>query len=72
MRKELEDAVLHSFAAREKAAEMQIEKGTVDTGMRSQVTSGKHLDRLAEIIAHDMEECGIAAEDIFYNLNSAK
>lgn len=65
MKKELEDAILHSFVIREKAAEMQIEKGVVDTGMRSQVTSGKHLDRLTEIIVHDMEECGIPPEGIF-------
>jgi type II restriction enzyme len=65
LKKELEDAILHSFIIREKAAEMQIEKGTLDTGMRSQVTSGKHLDKLTEVIAHDLEECGIAAEDIF-------
>lgn len=65
MKKELEDAILHSFLIREKAAEVQIEKGTVDTGMRSQVTSGKHLDKLIEIIAKDMEKYGLAAENIF-------
>lgn len=65
MKKELEEAILHSFLVREKAAELQMEKGTIDTGMRSQVTSGKHLDRLIQAIVRDLEKCGMSAEDIF-------
>ncbi|MCL2148431.1 MAG: PaeR7I family type II restriction endonuclease [Methanomassiliicoccaceae archaeon] len=65
MRKELEEAILHSFLVREKAAEVQIERGVVDTGMRSQVTSGKHLDRLIDVMTHDMEGCGAPVSGIF-------
>jgi len=65
LREDLKEAILHSFVAREKAAEMQIERGIIDTGKRSQVTSGRHLDMLTDLIVKDLIKCGISSDDIY-------
>lgn len=64
MRDDVEKAILESFDVRRHAAELQIERGMSDTGQRSQVTSGKHLDGIAGIISADIEACGIDSKDI--------
>lgn len=65
MREAIRQALLYTFKARLQAAELQIERGTTDTGNRSQVTSGKHLDALAQEIISDIERMGINPEDIY-------
>lgn len=64
MRDDVKKAILESFDIRKHAAELQIERGMSDTGQRSQVTSGKHLDGIANIIAADIEACGVDSKDI--------
>lgn len=51
--------MLRSYDLRKKAGEIQIDRGTVDVGLRSQVTSGKHLDEVTELLAMDVVDMGI-------------
>ena len=64
MREAICQALLHTFEARLQAAELQMERGITDTGNRSQVTSGKHLDALAKVIISDIEAMGISPDCI--------
>jgi hypothetical protein len=62
---EPKDAVLHIWTARTKAAEAATARGANDTGRRSEVTSGAHMDAIAELIAATFTEAGIPASSVF-------
>jgi type II restriction enzyme len=64
VRDDIKASILDSFAKREKAAELQVEKGIVDVGLRSQVTSGKHLDSLVRAIVRDLCDLGLSPAEI--------
>jgi type II restriction enzyme len=64
VKEHIKTAILDSFVDRERAAEVQIERGIVDAGLRSQVTSGKHLDKLVGAIVGDLSDLGFDRDDI--------
>ncbi len=66
MKDSMKSALLRSYDIRQQAAEIQIENGTMDVGLRSQVTSGKHMDEIADLIAKDVVDMGIPQESIYY------
>jgi type II restriction enzyme len=66
MREDMRKALLRSYDLRVEAGEIQIERGVVDVGFRSQVTSGKHLDEIAAIISEDLMSMGVSEDRIFY------
>ena len=54
MNKRIVNALLDMYEAMEDAALRQIERGEKDKGQRSKVTSGKHLNALAQVIRDDL------------------
>ena len=44
----------------------QFAKGTHSQGARSQVTSGQHLNEIAEIIRKDLMRIGYSEEKVYY------
>lgn len=64
-RKEIEWAIIKSERMRNDAAERQALLGNSDQGLRSQVTSGGHLDELVETIARVFIDAGISPEGVF-------
>ncbi len=64
MEKELEEALFQVFDLEVSAAENQKLRGSSDQGLRAGVTSGKHLDPLAEYIANKLVSYGIDKADI--------
>ena len=65
MEKELEEALFQVFDLEVSAAESQKLRGSSDQGLRAGVTSGKHLDPLAEYIANKLVSYGIDKADIY-------
>ena len=50
-------ALLRSYDLRTKAGEDQKKRGRTDMGNRSQTTSGRHMDEIAQIIASHRTLC---------------
>ncbi len=67
MRDDVRNALLKSFDIREQSAELQIKRGVVDTGLRSQVTAGRHLNPITEVIVSDLRSMGISDDCIYDN-----
>ncbi|MBR6204228.1 MAG: hypothetical protein IKQ60_04100 [Candidatus Methanomethylophilaceae archaeon] len=65
MREGMKRALLRSYDLRKQAGDLQIEKGTVDIGLRSQVTSGKHMDEIASHIVLELENMGVDKNSIY-------
>jgi hypothetical protein len=61
----VEEALRSIAEFRRNAAQRQQEAGAVDAGMRSEVTSGGHLDAIAAVISETFTEAGIPSEWVF-------
>ncbi|MCL2655199.1 MAG: PaeR7I family type II restriction endonuclease [Coriobacteriia bacterium] len=61
----IEEALACIADVRRQAAKKQQEAGTTDTGMRSEVTSGAHLDGVTKAISEVFVAAGIPPEWIF-------
>ena len=72
IRDDIRDAILKSIDVRTQAAELHLERGTIDVGLRSQVTSGKHLDALADVVEADLIKAGLSDECIFKGPSSVE
>lgn len=53
------DAVLSCWSLREEAAQLARERGNTDPGLRAGVTSGAHLDPLADLVKAVIMDAGI-------------
>lgn len=65
MRRDLEAAILGMYDAIDRAAAVQAAAGHSDQGRRAGITSGKHLDPVAEIIRDDLVDIGFDPEEIY-------
>ena len=65
IKQRIEYAIVNIETMREEAARKQLEEGGSDQGLRSQVTSGAHLNALAETIAEVFIDAGIDKEGIY-------
>lgn len=59
------EAITGIEASREGAATRQRESGRSDAGLRGQVTSGGHLDPLANVIANVLVDAGLNRDSIY-------
>jgi len=64
------DAVLSCWSLREEAAQLARERGNTDPGLRAGVTSGAHLDPLADLVKAVIMDAGIPADHIHGGRNS--
>lgn len=65
MDENLKRAIFQVFDLEINAAENQKERGVTDQGKRAGVTSGKHLDPLANYIAEELKSAGIRSNELF-------
>lgn len=65
MRRDLEAAILGMYEAIDLAALAQMVAGHSDKGRRAGITSGKHLDSVAEIIKDDLVRMGFDSDEIY-------
>lgn len=65
MDKQLERILFEVFDLEIAAAKSQKERGGHDQGLRAGVTAGKHLDPLANYIAHELTNSGVHPNSIF-------
>lgn len=70
MRPDVEEAILEMYEAIDGAARAQRAAGRSDQGRRSGITSGRHLDPVAEVIKSDLIGIGFDEEDVFNRGNS--
>jgi hypothetical protein len=61
------DAVARCWSVRAEAAQRARDKGSSDLGLRAGVTSGKHLDPLAELVESVLVNAGLPMESIYRN-----
>lgn len=61
-----QEAVLDIWSSRTRAKERQKASGKEDAGLRSEVTSGGHMDEMAKLIADVFIGAGIESENIFF------
>ena len=61
-----QEAVLDIWNSRARAKERQLATGKSDAGLRSEVTSGGHMDEMAKLIGNVFIEAGIGEENVFY------
>lgn len=64
--RDVEAAVLAYWTARDEARLAQHERGINDVGGRAGVTSGGHLDRVAQLLARVCRAAGAPADQVFY------
>ena len=62
----MKEALFQMYENLNEAETRQVERGVRDQGARSQVTGGKHLDCVAEIIKNDLIECGFSNDEVYY------
>lgn len=65
LRERLEAAIKHFWTVRETQGTAQTRRGTHDQGGRSQVTGGKQMDGLADLVRDLLVEQGIDREHVF-------
>lgn len=63
---DVELALLAYWTARDEAALAQRQRGTSDVGGRAGVTSGGHLDRVAQLLARVCRAAGAPPDQVFY------
>lgn len=63
---DVDHALLAYWTARDEAALEQAARGTTDVGGRAGVTSGGHLDRVAQLLARVCRAAGAPADQVFY------
>jgi len=61
----IEYALVNIIDSRKAAASKQSESGATDTGRRSEVTGGGHLDAVTDVISNTFIDAGIPREWIF-------
>lgn len=66
MNERMERALFEMYDLLNKAELKQEERGASDQGNRSKVTSGKHMDPIAKVIAEDLMEIGCPEENIHW------
>ena len=66
MKENVKEALLQMYANLDAAYKRQIERGVRDQGARSQVTSGKHLDPVAQAIRADLIDAGYHENEVYY------
>lgn len=59
-------ALLQMYANLNEAEKKQAERGVHDQGARSQVTGGKHLNCVAEVIRNDLIAMGYNHKEVYY------
>lgn len=59
------EAVLNIWTSRAAAREKQIASGKEDAGLRSEVTSGGHLDEVAQLVADAFVDAGIPRSSVY-------
>ena len=59
------NAVLRIWASRAEARERQVALGRTDAGLRSEVTSGGHMDDMANLIADVFVDAGIPRSSVY-------
>jgi hypothetical protein len=64
----VETALLAYWTARDEAARAQAARGRLDVGARQTVTSGGHLDRVAQLLARVCMASGAPADRVFYKM----
>jgi len=62
---EISYALVNIADSRKAAANRQRESGGSDTGARSEVTSGTHMDELTSVIAQIFVDAGIPEDCVF-------
>lgn len=62
--------LLAYWTSRDEAKLAQAARGVVDVGGRAGVTSGGHLDRIAQLLARVCRLAGASSSDVFYNAPS--
>lgn len=66
MRENMKQALLQMYANLDAAGKRQLERGVHDQGARSKVTSGKHLDPVAQAIRTDLIRIGYHDDEVYY------
>ena len=66
MNEKMKRALLQMYANLDAAGKRQVERGVHDQGARSQVTSGKHLNPVAQMICEDLIEAGYHKNEVYY------
>lgn len=66
MHARMRQALLEMYDLMDDAGFRQEERGGHDQGARAKVTSGKHLDRVAEVIADDLMDAGYRDQDLIW------
>jgi hypothetical protein len=65
-RTDVSDALMAYWTSRDEARLNQVERGVLDTGERSGVTSGGHLDRIAQLLGRVCIRAGAPKNEVFY------
>ncbi|MHB0976157.1 MAG: PaeR7I family type II restriction endonuclease [Candidatus Aquicultorales bacterium] len=63
--RDFREAVMDCWHGRADAEQRQKDKGNNDMGLRAGVTSGKHLDSLAQLIEEVFVDAGLPADSLF-------
>lgn len=66
MKENIKEALLQMYVNLDAAGKRQIARGIHDQGARSQVTSGKHLNPVAQAIRADLIDVGYHENEIYY------
>lgn len=66
MRENIKRALLQVYINLDAAGKRQLERGIHDQGARSQVTSGKHLNPIAQAIRTDLIKIGYHEDEVYY------
>lgn len=72
MRRDVAEAILNMYGSLEMAGRRQGSDGDRDRGHRAEVTSGRHLDPLAELIKRDLVAAGFREDDVISTGNAMR
>ena len=66
MNDDMKEALFQMYSNLSRAEERQLERGIHDQGLRSQVTSGKHMDCVLDVIREDLISLGYNEKEVYY------
>jgi len=66
MHKKMETALFQMYRNLDAASQRQVLRGAHDQGARSQVTGGKHMNVIADVIRDDLISCGFKEDCVYY------
>lgn len=66
MNENMKQALLRMYRNLDEASARQASRGVYDQGARSQVTGGRHLDAVAEVVRDDLIAQGYVPERVYY------